>query len=202
MRLEDTVPIGLVVRGRRCVVVGGCDEVSFKVDRLVGAGGLVEVFAGRGELCDRLNERVSRSEVELVERPFVEADADGAAVVFVSPLHEAIGAGLAARAMRTGTLVCTLDRPAASTFVNPASTDVSGLRLTVASGGAAPALVKRIREDLEAMLGDPRLAAFVRRLGELRRALPPGARGPAMKEKVAGFKIEGRVVFPPWADEA
>jgi siroheme synthase-like protein len=199
VRLEDTIPIGLVVRGRRCVCVGGCEEVASKVERLLAARAEIEVFAKREELCDRLAARVREGEVRLVDP--AGADVEGAAIVFVSPLHEAIGHELFERAKERGTLVCTLDRPAASTFVNPASTDVSGLRITVASGGAAPALVKRIREDLEAILGDPRMATFVRRLGEMRAALSPGARGAAMREKVVGFKLEGKLVFPSWADD-
>ena len=126
----------------------------------------------------------------------------GAAVVFVSPEEEALGASLAATARDNGTLVCTLDRPAASTFVNPGSADVSGLRVSVASGGLAPALVRRLREDLESILGAPELGVFVRRLGELRQALPRGARAEALREKVAGFRLEGRLVFPAWWDEA
>jgi siroheme synthase-like protein len=201
VRLEDTIPIGLVVRGRRCVCIGGCEEVASKVERLLSAGGAIEVFARREELCERLAARVREGEVRLVDPAGGAADVEGAAVVFVSPAHDAVGHELFERAKERGTLVCTLDRPAASTFVNPASTDVSGLRITVASGGAAPALVKRIREDLEAILGDRRMASFVRRLAEMRSALAPGTRGAAMRDKVVGFKLEGKLVFPSWADE-
>ncbi|NUO53950.1 MAG: bifunctional precorrin-2 dehydrogenase/sirohydrochlorin ferrochelatase [Polyangiaceae bacterium] len=202
MRLEDTIPIGLVVRDRRCVCVGGCEEVAWKVERLLAAGAKIEVFAKREELCERLAGRVREGAVRLVDPADGGADVEGAAVVFVSPMHEGLGHELFERAKEHGTLVCTLDRPAASTFVNPASTDVSGLRITVASGGAAPALVKRIREDLEALLGDPRMASFVRRLTEMRAKLAPGARGAAMRDKVVGFRLVGKLVFPSWADEA
>jgi len=166
----------------------------------LAAGAEIEVFAKREELCETLAARVREGAVRLIDPAGGGADVEGAAVVFVSPMHEAFGHELFERARERGTLVCTLDRPAASTFVNPASTDVSGLRITVASGGAAPALVKRIREDLEAILQDRRMEAFVHRLTEMRAKLAPGARGAAMRDKVVGFKLEGKLVFPSWAD--
>lgn len=202
MKLEDTITVELVVRDRRCVCVGGCDEVAYKVEKLVRSGARVEVYAERSALSPRAARAIDDELVMLVERAPKPDEIAGAAVVFVSPEEEALGAGLAAAARDNGTLVCTLDRPAASTFVNPGSADVSGLRVSVASGGLAPALVRRLREDLESILGAPELGVFVRRLGELRQALPRGARAEALREKVAGFRLEGRLVFPAWWDEA
>lgn len=202
MRLEDTITVELIVRDRRCVCVGGCDEVAYKVEKLIRSGARVEIFAQRSAVRPRLAGLLNDSTVILTERAPTREELEGAAVVFLSPDEEALGATLAEHARRTGTLVCTLDRPHASTFVNPGSADVSGLRVTVASGGAAPALVRRMREDLESILGTPRLAAFVRRLGELRQSLPRGSRGEALREKVSGFRLEGRLVFPAWWDEA
>lgn len=202
MKLEDTVTVELVVRGRRAVAIGGCEEIATKVDRLVRAGANVELFSSRSDLCARLRSLVQAESIALVERRPSREDVDGAAVVFVSPNEESLGAELAAAARERGTLVCTLDRPEAATFVNPGSADVSGLRVTVSSGGTAPALVRRLREDLEAILGGPGVAGFVRELGELRRALPRGERGAVLREKIAGFRLEGRVVFPRWYDEA
>jgi len=200
VRLDETISVELVVRGRRCVAVGGCREVLFKVERLVKAGALVEVFADRGAVVAGLARLIDDGSVTL--KPRRSLNVVGAAVVFVSPEEEPVGAELAARARETGTLVCTLDRPEASTFSNPASADVSGLRVTVASGGVSPALVKRLRQNLEAILGDPRLAAFVRALGDLRSRTPRGERAKAMGDRVEGFRLEGRLVFPPWADGA
>ena len=81
-----------------------------------------------------------------------------------------------------GRLVCTLDRPELSTFVNPAVARASGLTMTFATGGVSPGAMRRIREDLEALFGDPRFARFLDALSGLRARLPRGERAARMAE--------------------
>ena len=197
MKLEDTITVELVGRDRRCVCVGGCDEVAYKVEKLVRSGARVEVYAERSALSPRAARAIDDGLVMLVERAPKPDEIAGAAVVFVSPEEEALGASLAATARDNGTLVCTLDRPAASAFINPGSADVSGLRVTVASGGLAPPLGPGLAEEFEMVLGPPGLGHFVWEAAERREARPE-----ARREKVAGFRLEGRLVFPAWWDEA
>ncbi len=202
MSLDDTIPIELFVRGRRCVAVGACEAIEGKVSRLLRAGAVVELFAELGRVSPALQELVRRGDVALVERPCDPGDILGAAAVFVSPQEEGSGERLSHAAREAGVPLCTLDRPAACTFFNPASTDVGGLRISIASGGAAPALVKRIREDLQGIFSDARLARFVVQLSTLRTTLPADQRAAALRDRVEGFRVEGRLVFPGWVDEA
>ena len=97
-------------------------------------------------------------------------------------------------------LLCVLDRPELSTFVNPAAFEVSGLGVRLFSHGVSPGLVKRLREGLEAGLADARLARFVERLSALRDTLPRGERAERMRRAVEGFEIQLRLRFPDWFD--
>jgi precorrin-2 dehydrogenase/sirohydrochlorin ferrochelatase len=72
--------------------------------------------------------------------------------------------------------------------------------MSVSTGGASPALARRIREDLEALFADLRFARFLEALAALRRELPRGERGARIKEAVKGFAIEGRLRFPAWLE--
>jgi precorrin-2 dehydrogenase/sirohydrochlorin ferrochelatase len=191
------LPIELDVRGREALVVGSGREVGAKVDRLLAAGAVVTVIAP-GELDPALDERAARGEIRVLRRRFEDGDAEGKAVVFVAPEEEALGRRLHAEAARTGRLVCTLDRPEASTFANAAVVSVSGLTMTFGTGGASPAAARRIREDLEALFADPRLGRFLEAMGRLRAALPRGERSTRMAEAVRGFAIEATLRFPPW----
>lgn len=194
----DTLAIELVVRGRRAIVIGASGECVSKVERLALAGADVRVFPEGEPIDPKVAALAAAGEVAIEERAFEVRDVDGAAVVFVSPSMETLGAELAAGARTRGTLVSTLDRPESCTFINPAVARGAGLRVAISSGGAAPALVRTLRAELERVLDDPKLARFVAELGARRAALPRGARGEAMKALLEGFEAHLRVAFPAW----
>lgn len=196
-----TMPVELLLEGRLAVCLGGCDEVAYKVDRLLGAGAIVRVVEG-GEVTPSIAEHASQGRVVLERRAPAAEDAEGAVIVFVSPRHEALGAELAASARVTGRLVCTLDRPHAATFVNPAVAGDGPLRFAIASGGRSPALVRKIREGLARALGVPRLAAFVERVAAIRAAAPREERAQRGRESVDGFEVDLVVRYPAWFDGA
>jgi precorrin-2 dehydrogenase / sirohydrochlorin ferrochelatase len=195
-----TFTIELDVRGRDALVVGGRGEAASKIERLVLAGARLTVIA-EGDVDAWVEEAAREGRVELLRRAARESDAEGRAIVFLEPGgagDEDLSRRLFERAKVSGALVCTLDRPEVSTFINPAVVHVSGLTLTVSTGGVSPAMARRIREDLEALFSEARFARFLSKLGELRAGLPRGERGARIKEAVKGFAIEARLRFPGW----
>lgn len=198
-RALRTLPVELLVDGRAAVCLGACAEVGYKIERLLEAGAEVRVIAD-GEVHALVEEAAAAGTIRLERRPPTDRDADGVAIVFVSPEHEALGARLAAEARASGRLVCTLDRPAACTFVNPAVARGPHLAFALASGGRSPALLRRLREDLERALREPRLAAFVERITTLRNEAPPGEKAARGRAAVAGFALDLAFRFPAWFD--
>jgi precorrin-2 dehydrogenase/sirohydrochlorin ferrochelatase len=196
-----TMPVELLLEGRLAVCLGACDEVAYKVDRLVGAGAIVHVIEA-GAVAPSILAHESAGTVTVERREPAEPDAAGAVIVFVSPRHEALGARLAAAARSEGRLVCTLDRPHAATFVNPAVAGSGPLRLSIASGGRSPALVRKVREGLEKALASPRLAAFVERVAAIRSAAAPADRARTGRESVEGFAVDLVVQYPAWFQPA
>jgi precorrin-2 dehydrogenase/sirohydrochlorin ferrochelatase len=134
----------------------------------------------------------------LERRAFRDSDIEGVAVTFVSPDLEQLGLRLSAQALREGRLVSTLDRPEASTFVNPAVVEKSGIKLALSSGGQAPALLRRMREELETAFAEPLLAALVSELREARSKLPRGQRREALLALIEGFALRVTFTFPDW----
>ncbi len=195
--VEGTLSVELVARGKKALVVGACRECALKLPRLLAAGARVHVVAD-GAVDPLFVESAARGDIVLERRAFEDGDWEGAVVTFVSPEHEAIGARLAERATATGRLVSTLDRPLACTFINPAVVERQGLKVTLSSGGAAPALLRRLREDLERAFDDPTLGELVRALRDVRRGLPKGERSVELRRLVEGFGLEVSFTFPAW----
>lgn len=191
--------IELRLQGRKALVIGAEGEIPFKIDRLLRAGAHVTVISPRpfSEALLALRE-AHEGRLELVCREAKEQDAHGMAIVFLAPGRDELSRVMFLYGLRTGTPVCTLDRPEMSTFINPAVAAVSGLRIAVGTGGASPSLAKRIREDLEALFEDEVFARFVSKLSALRSQLPRGERAARMKEAVLGFRVEARLHFPKW----
>lgn len=193
-----TLPIGLDVEGRDALVLGATGEAAKKALRLLAAGARVTVLVDDTGVEPAIAERATAAELTLERRPLADADLERAWIVFANPGDAALEERLHAWAISTRRLCCVLDRPSASTFVNPAVVDVSGLTIAFASGGAAPGLLRKIREDMEALFADPRLGPFVEAVRELRASLPREGRARRMASVLRGFAIEARLVFPEW----
>lgn len=192
-----TLPIELLVENRPALVIGGDDECRSKVERLLLARATVHVICD-GAVHSEIEAHANRGALQLSRRSPTEDDVRGALVTFVGLEHRDLGSRLFDQAHHAGRLLCCLDHPSTSTFVNPAVADVAGLRVTLSSGGESPGLLRRLREDLVAALSDDRLGRFVETLGELRRSLPLGERRARMQRAVAGFALTAELRFPEW----
>jgi precorrin-2 dehydrogenase/sirohydrochlorin ferrochelatase len=197
------LPIDLDMLGREALVLGGSVELVSKIDRLLAAGAIVTVI-GEGPFDDAIEARAAEGTITLHRRPFSAADLEGKAIVVQAPFtteaDEALARSLAARARERGLLFCAVDRPEACTFINAAVVHASGLTMTFSTAGASPGTARRIREDLERVFLDPRFAAYLDVLRELRARLPRGERAARLAEAVKGFAVEARLRFPGWFD--
>ncbi len=189
----------LDVAGRAVLVVGASGEVVSKIGRLLEASAEIVVMT-TGPVDPLVEEWVTAGRVKLERREAQLEDVEGKALVFVATIDADSAPKFYERALREGRLLCTVDRPEVSTFINPAVVHASGLTMTFASGGTAPGAMRRIREDLEALFSDPRFGKFLAALGQLRSQLPRGARAEKMAEAVRGFGIEAALRFPAWLD--
>lgn len=195
------LPIELDVRDRAALVVGAGPEAASKVERLLAAGAKVTVAATSERMDPLIEEAAQSGRVQCVRRAIDAADLEGKVIIFLEPGDDDLSRRLFEEAAREGRLVCTLDRPELSTFANPAVARVPGMTMSFSSGGVSPSVVRRVREDLEALFSNPRFERFMEALRALRGSLKRGERGARMKEAAEGFSIEARLRFPRWVDE-
>lgn len=170
-------PLNLDVRGFPCVVVGGGGVGTQKVRQLLRAGARVRVVSP--EVAPPLARLARAGRLEIVRRRYRPGDLAGMRLAFGATNDPATNARILAEARRRGVLLNAVDDPDHCDFTVPSMIARGGLLVTISTGGASPALSKRIRRELERNLG-PEYGAFVRLLGRVRRAhrrLPPDPRG-------------------------
>ena len=192
-----TTPRGLIVNlrlaGRRCVVVGSDAEAAHRARLLTEAGARVIVSGP----CDapELAELRAEDQVELTDRPFVAEDLDGAWLVVATAHDASVCAAVAREAERRQVFCCVLDAPASSSFFNVARARSGPMTLAVASEGRIPALVRRLREELQRLMDEADLGAFAEELATLREQTPRDRRASVLGQAVQRLKLEGRLII-------
>jgi len=194
----STLPVEVVVRGRKAVVIGASGEIVSKVHRLLEGGADVVVVTHGTHVDPAIASLAHDGAVQVLDRSFDAADLEDAAVVFVATELDALGASLAKDARTSGRLVSTLDRPEASTFINPAVARRNGISFAISTGGAVPGLVKILRREIERTLNRPKVGAFVAELTRARARLPRGERGREAQKLLRGLSLDVRFTYPLW----
>ena len=128
-------------------------------------------------------------------------DVVDAFLVISTPLDEKLSVRLRALADRHRFLLCCIDQPVYGFVAMQAVAKAGPARITVSTGGVSPAVGKRWREAIQAVL-DERFARFLDALRTRRtanRALPDSeARKQAGREAAEGFEVDIRVRYPKW----
>lgn len=159
-------PLFLKLDGRRCVVVGGGTIAARKVRALLECGARVAVVSL--ELHTKLEEYAEANEIEIVRRAFEPGDLEGAAVAIAATNNRKVNEAVAKASRERGVLVNVVDVPDLCDFYVPSRVDRGDLQIAIGTGGAFPALAKRLRLALEKQFG-PEFAAYVELLGRYRQ---------------------------------
>jgi len=163
--MTEIYPIGLIIEGEACVVIGGGTIAERKADALLQAQGHVTVVAPR--VTDRLAELASEGRIAWLEREAVDADLADAFLAIIATDDPELNSRIASIALKAGRLVNAVDQPDDCNFHVPASVRRGPLTLTISTGGTSPALAKRTRKELQARFG-PEYGELCELLGRLR----------------------------------
>ncbi len=144
-------PVMLIVRGRRCLVVGGGGVALRKVQGLVEEGAEVTVVAPAA--VGHLEAMAERGAIRLERRGYSEGEAAGYALVFAATDDPAVNRMAFDDAERAGVWANVADDPEAATFHLPARIRRGPLQIAIGSAGEAPFVVHRLRRLFERRLG-------------------------------------------------
>jgi precorrin-2 dehydrogenase/sirohydrochlorin ferrochelatase len=172
-----TYPICLVgLENRRAVVIGGGKVAARKAQALLEAG--APVIALSPQFCDDFY-RIAESGVrlEMIFQPYRAGDLADAFLVVAATDDPLVNQAVWDEALQRGCLVNVVDNPVLCNFILPAIVERGEVKIAVTTGGASPALARRLREKLEALIGAEYgdLAYLLAEMRpELQSRFPPG----------------------------
>jgi siroheme synthase-like protein len=138
--------------GRKTLVVGGGKVAQEKVGGLLTAGAAITVVAP--ELTPQLQALVTDGTIVHEAHKYRDGDLAGYEVCFVATDDGAVNAAVAAEGKRTGIWVNAADDPKNCDFILPSVVRQGDVVVAASTGGASPALARRLREDITAFLSE------------------------------------------------
>lgn len=174
MPARPALAVSLHVAGRRCVVVGDGPPADERAARLTDAGAAPERIASAA---------------------YSAAALAGAFVVFCS--DAALAQQVSRDARAAGALFYAMDLPELSDFAMPALARRGPVQLAVSTDGEAPALARRLRQELQRMLdadGATELDGLLAEMIRLRAELPSGAdRTDRLRALAERLRLDGKL---------
>jgi uroporphyrin-III C-methyltransferase / precorrin-2 dehydrogenase / sirohydrochlorin ferrochelatase len=133
------------------ILVGSGEPALGKLRLLRAAGAHVRWFPRDTDIAEEFLTLPGRGRLEISVGDPLRADVSDVAAV-VSAAGDPIDAQIAQRARTRRIPVNVVDRPELSTFIFPAIVDRGEVVVAIGTGGASPALARRLRELIEALL--------------------------------------------------
>lgn len=153
----DFFPAFLDLNGRPVLVVGGGDIALRKARLLASAGArLTAVASGFSAAFETF---AKEQGVASLSRPFRDGDVVGQMLVVSATGVPAVERAVFKAASDAGIFCNGVDDIANCSYITPAIVDRGSIVVAISSGGAAPVLARKVREQIEALLPS--------RLGEL-----------------------------------
>ncbi len=163
------------LRGKRVVVVGGGRVAGRKVRGLLDTGAAITVVSP--ELQPDLKKLALEDRVEWVQDMFHASMLDRypeTVLVFGATDNREASQAIYEASVERGIPCNIADVPELCSFVVPAVITQGDLMIAISTGGASPALARRIREDLQRHFG-PEYGEMTRVMGELRKLVLSGS---------------------------
>ncbi len=146
------LPVGLDVRGQRCLVVGGGGVGTRKALTLARVGADVTVIAPA--LTGELAGQIEAGGLRWVKETFREEHLGGAFLVIAATDDEAQNAAIVRGAGKRGALVCDASSAERSGVIFGALFEGVDVTVAVFSDGRDPALARKTRDRIALLLAE------------------------------------------------
>ncbi len=184
-------PIFVDLVGRPCVVVGAGKVAERKARSLMASGALVTVISPRW--TPGIESDAAKGRLTLVKRGYKKGDVKGAFIVIAATDSEETNQAIAKEARLGKAMVNVVDSPELCDFIAPSVVERGSLALAISTSGACPGLAKKLRKDLEKIIGKE-YAIFTDMLAKARDNLLKNRVGRAKKERIIKALINSPAV--------
>ncbi len=175
----------------RTVVIGGGKVADRKARALLEAGANVTIISPA--LVPELYQLTQESSIPVLHRPYRSGDLKGVFLAIAATDDPELNQKIWQEALEQGCLINVVDDPQHSNFILPAVVRREDFTLAVSTGGASPALARRVREALEQEYG-PEYGAFTRLLAGLRPEMLARFSSAESRLEAALALLEGEVL--------
>lgn len=187
-------PIMLDMTGKRALVVGGGKVGLRKVQSLLEARAVVVVISPVVE--PELLRMAEQNIIELELNDFYEDAFDRFApirLVYGATNDRNVNERIFKESSARGTPCNIVDTPDLCSFIVPAVVRSGDVLAAISTGGASPALAKRIRKDLEKVLG-PEYGKMARIMARIRAETIAMGKGPHENKKIFTAIVESELL--------
>lgn len=140
-------PLFTDLSGKKCIIVGGGEVASRKVDVLLKFDAELVVIAP--EVDRSIRELEGRGRVKVLQKEYSEGDIDNAVLVVAATSSFEVNDCVFRDARKRNIPVNTMDDPEKCTFYFPSVIKRGDLTVGISTSGGYPALSKKIRKMLE-----------------------------------------------------
>ncbi len=144
--MKTFYPVFLNLNGRRCIVIGGGQIAEGKVLKLIDSGAKIVVISP--DATQNIREIAGRGDVELNLRKYQTGDLAGAFLVIAATNDRVVNQEIFEEAESLGVLLNAVDDPPRCSFIAPSIVERGPVTLAISTGGASPALARKLRETL------------------------------------------------------
>lgn len=143
-------PVGLNLRGRVCVVVGGGRVAARKIQKLLAAGAQVKVISPA--LDPSIQDLKNAGAISHFPRTYQTGDLQHAFLAIAATDSREVNRKVYEEAAKAGVLINVVDNPDLCSFIVPATLQRGNLQVSISTSGTDPAGAKHMKEILTADL--------------------------------------------------
>jgi len=188
---DPVFPIALLLKDRACLVVGSSAEVNGRTQALLDVGARLAVVSNAPN--EAIRALAAAGSIVLYERDFVDSDLKGKWLAVLVDENAALAARMASLAEIERVFFCAVDQPEHNSYAHMAQARAGLLTIAISTAGQAPALGRRLREELERLLVAARMSEFVEKLAALRQLTPSSERRKVLGDAVSGVHFSGKL---------
>lgn len=189
--IKPVFPVALVLEGRACLVVGSGAELSQRTRALLEAHAKPSVVSSAPSA--ELRALAASGEIELHEREFRDSDLSQKWLAVLVDENPALAARMAELSEAARVFFCAVDQPEHNSYAHMAQARAGLLTIAISTAGQAPALGRRLREELDRLLAKSKMSEFVAELAALRARTPSAQRRGVLGAAVSGVRFTGEL---------